>query len=1056
MQQPVRNGLKTLLRHSLVAALSALMVTPAMADDLDVYSSMIAGQQKPNILFVLDYSGSMNDPVPDSGGLARIEVLRNAMADVMNNNFDKINAGLGSLFEWETTGIKWPVSELNADANITDPAIPVGTVTGRDVIVSQLLKDADGATATVDALVEAAQYFRGGRVTHDDADVRASYRHQPATWDADLGEYTGGNENAAIAATYYPKDAWSATGGSGSFAYCYNRAYDGGTGVDDCAGRVTSDCKVYAEQATGDAGVVIPKHQRCRYRLDSAWTQPNYISPITNSCQANAIVLISDGEPTSLTDGPSLASVVGPRGASGCKDLTSMFTHTAETTDEGNCGPEIVAELANKNQIDHIPDSTVRTYTVGFGIAGDGQNYLDLLAEQGRGRSFSATNPAELTAAINDIVDDIVGGSESFAAMSVNVDRDAFAHDNRAFYSLFKPSHRGAWQGNLKGYFIDKEGLLDIHGNKATELRDGRVSFKESTQSFWSATPDGNKVEAGGASETTRAGGRKLYTYVTDEHGNATIPANGVDLNSNPRYRLSSANSAITNTHLGANVSTAERALVLDWLQTAPLGDALHSRVVPVKYAGGKSVVFTMTNQGLIHAIDATDPSKADGNTAGGEELFAFMPRRLLANLPALYRAKSGGRHIYGLDGQITPWHEDTNGNGIVDGDDTLLLVFGMRRGGNAYYALDVTDPKDPRLEWMIEGSSNPADEFHHLAQSWSRMSLITVRKNGHPTRVLAFAGGYDAAKVDNTDGNVDGKGGAIYMIDRDGNVEWQKSRATEAVMAHSIPSDLTPIDSNDDGMTDRFYVGDTSGQLLRVDFDDISDRGTGARLTVLADFPGESFYYPPSVSLETGGGERFLAIGIGSGNRSKPMDKTLTNHIYMVRDTYIDKPLPDSFRTLTRKDLYDASANEMMSTDVATATRARTALGDADGWYIDLAPGEKSLSKVVTFEGKIMATTFEPNADSTAGICEANNVNRLYIMDVVDATPVRYDIRGVVDDSFVSAGDRFRTINAGPGISSEPIINMPKGSSTVQIMVDKDSVSFLNQRLARVYWHAR
>jgi len=42
------------------------LVLPAAADDIDVYSALYAGQNKPNVLFVLDYSGSMRWDVEDN------------------------------------------------------------------------------------------------------------------------------------------------------------------------------------------------------------------------------------------------------------------------------------------------------------------------------------------------------------------------------------------------------------------------------------------------------------------------------------------------------------------------------------------------------------------------------------------------------------------------------------------------------------------------------------------------------------------------------------------------------------------------------------------------------------------------------------------------------------------------------------------------------------------------------------------------------------------------------------------------------------------------------
>ena len=41
------------------------------------------------------------------------------------------------------------------------------------------------------------------------------------------------------------------------------------------------------------------------------------------------------------------------------------------------------------------------------------------------------------------------------------------------------------------------------------------------------------------------------------------------------------------------------------------MGDPLHSKSVSVNY-GDRQVVYTMTNQGFLHAIDATKPASHD------------------------------------------------------------------------------------------------------------------------------------------------------------------------------------------------------------------------------------------------------------------------------------------------------------------------------------------------------------------------------------------------------------------------------------------------------------
>ena len=176
------------------------------------------------------------------------------------------------------------------------------------------------------------------------------------------------------------------------------------------------------------------------------------------------------------------------------------------------------------------------------------------------------------------------------------------------------------------------------------------------------------------------------------------------------------------------------------------------------------------------------------------------------------------------------------------------MLVIGMRRGGSNYYALDVTNPDSPRFMWQINGGTG---QFDKMAQSWSRPSLITVKDGAGEKKVLVFGGGYDDT-IDDRHVATPSNGNAIYFVDTDGDFIRE---LTHQDMDYGIPSDLRVIDSDNDGLADRIYVGDLGGQVWRLDFDDVS-QASDFDLEPLLDVSGngyQPFFYPPSVSLQLG-----------------------------------------------------------------------------------------------------------------------------------------------------------------------------------------------------------
>lgn len=670
--------------------------------------------------------------------------------------------------------------------------------------------------------------------------------------------------------------------------------------------------------------------------------------------------------------------------------------------------------------------------------------------------SLSAENDvSKILSVLDDVIAEItvppVSTSDTFVQASVDINLASFSSDNRAFFSLFAPSDARSWRGNIKGYFVNSTGLTDTQGAQATINSGSETSFSDTAQSFWSSKPDGPDVLAGGANEQiVNAVSRKLYTHLGNVSSSGALQEQVVSNNTN-----------ITSSHL--NVGTEEqRKLTLDWLQTAPMGDSLHSQPVLVRY-GNRDVLFAVTNQGVLHAIDTTDPM-VNGMTAGGEELWGFIPKELLSNLPLLSGTPTVGKHVYGLDGKITRWHNDHNRDGIVNGSDSLLLVFGQRRGGRSYFALDVTDPLAPALEWTITGGTT--DGFDDLMQTWSQPALITVAHTGQAAtgysnkdtlRVLAFSGGYDDDALDGKQVSATAGGGAIYLVDREGRLLWKADTA----MGYSMPADVTVIDSNDDAIADRMYAVDLAGQIWRIDLADMSSPGstTVNLFATVANTGYQPFHYPPTVSLTRLGGKTLLAITIGSGDRTDPLNVTAQNYLYTFMDSDIANGPPATMTNpLTSGDLYDITDLTLGSTTASLRQSAYEMLLQSDGWVLKLQPGEKVLAGASVVENTVLVTTFRPVFDGDPTQCETtiNSESRLYSLALATGSPL-YDSNGMRQPNVtgLTTSDRSEVL-AGNGIASTPQSVFPQDGDSIMILVGKDLVSTIDQRLVEVFWHGR
>ncbi|HGG60142.1 MAG TPA: VWA domain-containing protein, partial [Gammaproteobacteria bacterium] len=221
-----------------LAILLGLMVNIACADDIEIFDNPGITGGKPNVLFVFDISGSMDEPTPSDPSKTKLQSMREAVETVLRTPGLDINAGYINFGKWRGRGIKFPVVDIADDAHDYDASIPAGT-TVRDVLINMINSDSvSGQTPTVDALYESALYFRG-----DKLDLGASGSF--GTWRTNRTppHYVGGNWKAANPAAYsgartvidesVPLD--TPIGGDVSERWC-ERPVDPNEDWDDCAG----------------------------------------------------------------------------------------------------------------------------------------------------------------------------------------------------------------------------------------------------------------------------------------------------------------------------------------------------------------------------------------------------------------------------------------------------------------------------------------------------------------------------------------------------------------------------------------------------------------------------------------------------------------------------------------------------------------------------------------------------------------------------------------------------------------------------------------------------
>lgn len=784
-----------------------------------------------------------------------------------------------------------------------------------------------------------------------------------------------------------------------------------------------------------------------------------YDSPIDYQCQKNFVILLTDGEPTYDTDADSLI-----------EGLPSFSATTGAASCTGNCLDELADYMYTKDCSTLQDKQNVITYTIGFNT---NQTLLNNAATKGGGKYYTADNTAELTDAFTTIVTEIMAINSTFVAPAVTVNAfNRFTHRDELYFALFRPSGHPKWNGNVKRFRLAGNPPVIVDRFGVPAIDDNTGFFKPSVTSFWTDpvdAPDGDAVEKGGAASRLTLV-RPMYTYTGD-----TAPSE-VDLTQSA-HAVATTNTALSATLLGdANMSASRRTNLINWMKGVDvldddsdndstdarrfMGDPLHTKPVLVTYGGTDAdpdiTLYSATNHGYLHAI----------NTTNGSEVFSFMPKELLPQIATLYDDNAGNDHPYGLDGPLTTWFNDVNGNGILlsgnnpEPNEHVYLYLGMRRGGSNYYALDVSNRSTPLLKWMISGQSG---DFKELAQTWSSMTTAKVTFNGSERMVLFFGGGYDTNQDSAVAAGVDSKGRAIYMVDAatgaklwqagpagSGNASGDDPSLVLSDMTYSIPSDVRIIDIDGDGIRDRIYVGDMGGRIWRIDINpdntgasDFASGGILANLGGAAAAGSRRFYYAPDVSMSKD--KQFLSIAIGSGYRAQPTNKDVHDAFFVVRDKNVFAPATDAsgnpvYTATTLSDMFNATSNIIGEGTTAQIDAARADLDSKNGFYIELKSGntwlgEKVLAKSITFSGSVMFTTFTPIANTQVAACSPSQGQaKAYLISVLDGTPVR-DMNNSGGD--LTDEDRAMDLVRG-GIPPEPKLLIHENGPVVLIGTEK------------------
>lgn len=474
----------------------------------------------------------------------------------------------------------------------------------------------------------------------------------------------------------------------------------------------------------------------------------------TPTCQPHYIVLMSDGNPNG-----------------GAKTMKQDCTPPAESRRVSANEPWWATEYLYDRHPDVLCDvsgnQSIKTHTLGFGAPGsfDPAN-LQRMAEEGGGTYLSAATIPELANAFDTIMQTVSTGGRRFAA--VEVARDGYFSANRAYVNGYASSEEGPWIGNVRRLCVlptydPASGRYDT-GQSDCMFRspDGQALVTNpDAQDAWTGLPAA-ELASGGVAARLRAalGGtptppywshRNLVTWRAGQAG--WVPIRPDTWSEDDAWAHGCHRSALIN-HLhgyaGTDCDTGEPTKV----RSQPLGATVEAPVVELAYGEDCSVgsgeergcfLLFPTNDGILHVVDARTGNEVSGIVPAELWSGRFANSRLseLFDQPGVRYA-----HRYYLDGGIRLWHEDADGDGIIDAGEAAEVYVALGRGGRVLYALDVSAMADGVVDdgtpIRTVVAPAPGTAFERVAELWSAPVPARMNIGGAGQDVLLLVAGHE------------------------------------------------------------------------------------------------------------------------------------------------------------------------------------------------------------------------------------------------------------------------------------------------------------------------
>lgn len=539
----------------------------------------------------------------------------------------------------------------------------------------------------------------------------------------------------------------------------------------------------------------------------------------------------------------------------------------------------------------------------------------------GRGIFYSAQNSTDLINGLTSAISSLLSQAGASAAASTSSPNITPSEN-----SIFSGSYRTvAWDGELKSNSIDPNtGIINPSTNWSarTVLNSQSLASSDTRNLYYmhnnpasSILKPFNKISMS-VSElnnfTNKCSTNSLGQCLLLTPAQKTLIDNGDSLINYLRGQSQYDKNNTTNPLFRAREYTLGDIVnsspvyvskpVYDWTDTT-------YQTYKTANLGRKKMVYIGSNDGMMHAFDADT----------GSEVWGIYPRQTMSKLHILADYDYTFKHQFMVDGEMSAMDVQ------IGGVWKTVIVSGFSSGSKGYFAVDITDPLNPKALW--ESCIDPTlCSVHIPTMGFSYGNPIITKRYLDNKWVAYVTSGYD-----NTDGI-----GRVYELDIEtGSV--LRTFTIPGTYTNADQAGLSKLNAYFDNFSKEnkakyLYGGDLNGNIWKWDLSD-SSTTTAYYIGTATDPSGAKQSITTAIDLGKIDTHTVLFVGTGKFLNTGDYSSTQVNSIYAFKD----KGNSFSYGNFRDNSTLVKQTISPLGTLQSTATENSVDWNSKNGWYFDL-----------------------------------------------------------------------------------------------------------------------